>query len=118
MFISMFKEFRMFRTFFVLSSLIAVIVAGCGKSGSVRWVHYDETFCADRWERSSNNEKLKENIVNYLDEKGIKVFEIEIFSDRTADNCTECTCKSGRRIKCKVSRRDAKDIKKEGFYEE
>ena len=112
----MFKSFCMFRTFFVLSVFIAVI-AGCGKSGNVRWVHYDETNCADRWERSNNNEKLKENIVNYLDEKGIKVFEIEIFSDRTADACTDCNCKSGRRVKCKVSRGDAKDIKKEGFYE-
>ena len=69
----------------------------------------------DKWELGRNPIP---NVVEMLEDQGIKVFEIEIFSDRTADNCTECTCKSGRRIKCKVSRRDAKDIKKEGFYEE
>lgn len=112
----MFQGLHMFRTFFVLLAVSALLF-GCGKSGNVRWLHYDETYCADKWEKSVNNEKLKSNITTYLDAKGIKVFEIEIFTDRTAETCTDCVCKSGRRIKVKIKRNDVKEIKKEGFYE-
>ncbi|WP_317896913.1 hypothetical protein [Aurantibacillus circumpalustris] len=106
----------MFRTFLVLS-IIFVLISGCGKLGGVKWLHYDETFCADKWEKNVNNEKLKNNITEYLDKKGIKVFEIEIFSDITPDSCTECACKTGRRIKCKVSSGDVSELKNEKFYE-
>lgn len=63
-----------------------------------------------------NNEKLKDKVVEYLATKGIKVLEIEIFFDRTPDTCSDCVCKTGRRIKCKIKKRDISDIKKEGFY--
>ena len=116
MFTSMFQGLHMFRTFLVLL-VVSALIFGCGKSGNVRWLHYDETYCADKWEHNINNEKLKDNITAYLEHKGIKVFEMEIFTDRTPDTCTDCTCKSGRRIKAKIRRRDVNDIKKEGFYE-
>ena len=115
MFISMFQGLHMFRTLLVLL-VVPAILSGCGKS-NVRWVHYDETYCADKWEKSINNEKLKTNITTYLESKGIKVFEIEIFTDRTAEPCPDCVCKSGRRVKVKVKRSDVKKIKREGFYE-
>lgn len=109
---------KLFRTRFLAHLIIiAAVTAACGKSGRVRWVNYDETVCADKWEYNMNNERLKENVVNYFDGKGIKVFELEIFSDRSRDNCADCHCKTGRRIKCKVSKRDVNDMKAEGFYE-
>jgi|GEM_PF-1032407 len=116
MFISMFQGLHMFRTLLVLL-VVSAVLFGCGKSGNVRWVHYDETYCADKWEKSVNNEKLKSNISSYLEGKGIKVFEIEIFTDRSAETCTDCACKSGRRVKVKIKRSDVKEIKREGFYE-
>jgi len=106
---------RKFRTLLFLLAISAVF-SDCGKS-SFKWLHYDETVCADRWEYSMNNEKLKDNVTSYLDKKGIKLFEIEIFIDFPPDGCADCTCKTGRRFKVKIKNRDLSDIKKEGFYE-
>jgi hypothetical protein len=97
--------------------VLSAIIAGCGKSGNVKWVHYDETYCSDKWDYNASNEKLKENVVNYLDKNGVKVFEIEIFNDITPDACTDCTCKTGRRMKCKIKKREVKNVKSLGFYE-
>ena len=116
MFTFMAQRLLKLRTFSVLL-VVSILLFGCGKTGNYKWLHYDETYCADKWDGNINNEKLKDNVVAYLDKQGIKVYEIEIFSDRTPDACADCYCKSGRRIKCKVKKRDVKDIKKEGFYE-
>ncbi|PBQ34442.1 hypothetical protein CNR22_22565 [Sphingobacteriaceae bacterium] len=101
--------------FFLL--VVSTVFFGCTKSYRFKWVNYDETYCADRWEKNMNNERLKDNVIAYMDGKGVKIYEIEIITDRTPDSCTECTCKSGRRIKCKVNRGDIKRAKGEGFYE-
>lgn len=100
-------------------SLMAMlfIINSCTKPFSVKWVYYDETVCSDKWTFTNNNEVLKDRITDHLKGKGIKVFDIEIFIDGTADACTECQCKTGRRIKCKIAKRDLSDAKSEGFYE-
>jgi hypothetical protein len=110
------QRFSNFKVLF-LSLIISVFLLGCGKSMSVKWVYYDETQCADKWDFSPINEKLKENVTNYLNSKDIKVLEIEIFNDRTPDACTSCNCKTGRRVKVKVKKRDLSEIKSEQFYE-
>lgn len=94
---------------------IAVISSGCSKS-KVKWLYYDETHC-DRWEYAMNNEQLKDNFTNYYKTRGVKIFEVEIFSDINPDQCIDCTCKTGRRFKAKVSRSDAKALRGDGFYE-
>lgn len=114
MFTSMAQRLLMFRAFFISFSLILVFY-GCNKS-NVRWLHYDETNCADRWEYDVNNERLKDNVVEYLKKKGVKVFEIEIIVDGTKDNCSDCSCRTGRRFTCKVSKWDVKEAKSLGFY--
>jgi hypothetical protein len=111
------QHFYRFKRILILAVLSIFIIAGCGKAKNVKWVFYDETYCADKWEKSLNNERLKQNVTDYLEKKNIKVFEMEIFSDRTPDACQDCACKSGRRIKCKVKRSDVSDVKREGFYE-
>lgn len=110
------QRFYKFRTLLILLAGI-VMFFGCGKNGNVRWVHYDETQCSDKWEYSVNNEKLKENVTAYLEKKNVKVFEIEIFTDRPSDGCADCYCKTGRRIKCKIKKNDVKEVKGVGFYE-
>src|SRR3954465_13993337 len=50
---------------FLALLVLSAILSGCGKS-NVRWVVYDETLCADKWEYSPVNEKLKDNIVAYF----------------------------------------------------
>jgi len=105
---------HMLRTCLILF-VVSVVFFGCNKS-NFRWLTYDETYCSDKWAYTLNNEKQKDNIVAYMDKQGVKVFEIEIFNDRTPDSCKDCNCKSGRRIKCKIKKRDESLIKKEGFY--
>lgn len=97
--------------------LLVLFFSTCTKPLSVKWVQYDETNCADRWDHVMNNEKQKDIIVSYLKSNGIKVFEIEIFSDKPAEACSSCECKTGRTIKCKIGKRDLNDIKSYGFYQ-
>jgi hypothetical protein len=92
-----------------------LLTSGCSKN-SVKWVYYDETRC-DRWQYSINNEQLKLNFSEYYKARGVKIFEVEIFSDIAADPCADCTCRTGRRFKAKVSKNDAKELRKESFYE-
>jgi hypothetical protein len=101
----------------ILFVSLLFILAGCGKNNKIAWVYYDETICADKWERTINNEKLKDNIVAYFKNKGVKIYELEVFSDRTPDQCSDCVCKTGRRIKAKVKNKDVSDMKAENFYE-
>lgn len=108
------QRLLMFRSILILAMLSAFFV-GCNKT-NVKWLHYDETNCSDRWTYDVNNERLKTNVTNYLDDKGVKVLEIEIFANGTKDSCTDCNCKTGRRIKCKVKNRDVSKIKSQGFY--
>ncbi len=103
----------------VIICLIVIAFYSCNKPINEKWVYYDETNCADAWQQTSNNEVLKLNVIDYFDGKGIEIYEVEIFNDRSAELCTvySCNCKSGRRIKCKISSRKADDIKAYGFYE-
>ncbi len=96
---------------------IVLFFSTCTKPLSVKWVNYDETICADRWDHVLNNEKQKDIIVSYLNAQSIKVFEIEIFADKAAEACTSCECKTGRTVKCKIGKGDLNDIKSYGFYQ-
>jgi hypothetical protein len=106
-------------SFFKLAAIILVVLftTGCSKSSKMRWILYDETNCADKWTFTNNNEVLKENIVDYMEGKGVKIFEIEIFSLAQAESCSECSCKTGRQVKCKIKKGDLDNAKSEGFYE-
>ena len=106
--------------FFSLSSLILITLLalnGCQKL-NVIWVKYDETQCSDQWDYNDNNEVLKEHVETYLKGKGVKVLEMEIFIDADPQqNCSACTCKTGRTIKVKIKKRDLDDAKNLGFYQ-
>jgi hypothetical protein len=102
---------------FAVSLFTMLLVSSCSKYGRVAWVYYDETLCADKWERPLNNERLKDNIVAYFKSRGVRIYELEIYSDRTPDTCSECTCKTGRRVKAKVKGNDVDEMKSENFYQ-
>jgi len=106
---------RNFKRLVVFASI--ALLVGCGKRNDIVWVYYDETRCADRWERSNSNEKLKDNIVNYYDKNGSTIYDLEIFFDRTPDTCFDCICKTGRRVKAKIKGRDLENLKADGFYQ-
>ena len=95
---------------------LSFFMFSCGKN-NMKWLYYDETVCADKWEYNINNERLKDNVTSYFDGKGVRIYEVEIFNDRTAESCLECHCKTGRRVKVKVKKHDVSSMKAENFYE-
>ena len=105
--------------FFFLGLLAALFVfVTCGKRNDILWVYYDETNCADRWQPNHNNELLKDNLKEYYDTKGVHIYDVEIFLDRTPEGCPDCLCKTGRRFKAKIKGKDLKALKADGFYEQ
>lgn len=96
---------------------LQLVLSSCNKPLKERWVYYDETYCADGWVYSGVNEVLKQNIIDYFKAKNISIYDIEIFVDRQADQNSSCLNKSGRRIRCKIGKRDLDEIKEHGFYE-
>lgn len=94
-----------------------LLISGCGKRNDIEWVYYDETRCADRWDRSNSNEVLKANIIKYYEGQSVTIYDLEIFFDRSPDTCFDCVCKTGRRIKAKIKGRDLSDVKSDGFYQ-
>lgn len=103
--------------FLVVLIGLVLVFSNCAKTGKVYWVYYNQTQCADKWGSYTNNEDLKLKITSYFDSKGVDVYDIEIFSNGVADACLDCTCKTGKRIKLKVRKRDLDEVKQEGFYE-
>ena len=103
------------KNFFLFTALI--VLFSCGKRNDIVWVYYDETRCADRWEKSNSNEVVKANIVDYYEGQGVTIYDLEIFFDRTPDSCFDCVCKTGRRIKAKIKGKDLSDLKADGFYQ-
>lgn len=101
----------------VLVFALHIVLSSCNKPLKERWVYYDETYCADAWTYSGVNEVLKLNVIDYFKTKNISIYDIEIFVDRQAEQNNSCLNKSGRRIRCKIGKRDLEDIKIHGFYE-
>ncbi|MEI6020171.1 MAG: hypothetical protein WCR21_03515 [Bacteroidota bacterium] len=96
---------------------VLLFFGACRKSSNYKWLNYDETFCADAWSASNNNETLKQNVVEFMKTKDITVYDSEIFVAKDAEPSTTCSNKTGRIIKCKIKEGKAFDIKAFGFYE-
>ncbi len=100
----------------LMVSVTSVLTSSC-KSNSNKWVYYDETYCADFWKYSGNNEVLKQNIVDFFKTEGVSILDLEIYVDRTEEINNTCQNKTGRRVKCKVKEKDVSRMKSRGFYE-
>ena len=105
------------KTVFIFMMALTSFFISCDKSSRETWAYYDETYCADKWTQSGNNETLKQNIIDYFKPKGVEIFDIEIFVDRDAENSSQCFNKTGRRVRIRVNKSDLDDVKAIGFYE-
>lgn len=106
----------------LLYFLVSLITAGAlintsCKSNNNIWVFYDETYCSDVWKYNSNNEALKQNIVDFFKTEGVSILELEIYIDRPEEVNNTCQNKTGRRVKCKVKKKDLSRMQSRGFYE-
>jgi hypothetical protein len=100
----------------LLLSLLCVV--SCNKSNENKSIMtcYDETKASDPWTKSENDTELIANVKKYLSDS-ILVFEISISSDGTFETCKAASCKTGRRIRAKISSNDLSKITKLRFYE-
>lgn len=112
-----YSTFSLRNILFVFAGIL-LLASACNKTNQYKWVYYNETYCSDAWSQSSNNEALKNNIIDYFKAKNVEIHDIEIFSDRDVESQSSCSNKTGRRIRCKVKPKHVDEMKSAGFYEE
>ncbi len=103
----------------LITIVIATTIISCEKLYNTIWVYYDETKCANSWGTNENtleNERIKA-VEEYFEDKGVKIFAVEITKDGTLEFCRACHCRTGNRIKCKIKESDLSKMEKEGFYQ-
>ncbi|TAE49944.1 MAG: hypothetical protein EAZ89_13200 [Bacteroidetes bacterium] len=85
------------------------------------WTHYyNETQCADPWQRGATDSLTFAAITAYLDSNDIAVIQIGVENDSTgAQVCQACNCTSGNVFKVIVSDADGVKLMNlgEGWYE-
>ncbi len=101
-----------------LSIIGITTLNSCEKLTATTQMYYDETYCADQWGQNTvSDDDKKKNIEKYLKNKDIKIFKVEITNDGTLELCFACSCKTGKRIKCKVKESDIESMQNEKFHQ-
>ena len=77
------------------------------------WMVYEETQCSDPWGFNSNDTGSK--VKDYLKERGIKVFDVEVVRYSIGPFCAACSCPSGRNIRVEVRDSDREALIGLGF---
>lgn len=73
---------------------------GCGKVRGLEWFTYRQTYCSDPWPYGNNITQLKQEVVWYLEDKGIYVKGVTVEKNaRKPESCLACSCKNGTFIK-------------------
>ena len=109
---------QIFKKLMVLIILVSLFTAlSCSKRNDYKWMNYDETFCSDAWNFNTNNEVLKQNVVDYFKVKSVTIYDLEIFVSKEAELSTTCTNKTGRVIKCKLKGSNSSTMKSSSFYD-
>ena len=85
--------------------LIGTALVSCEKddvtTGEVESFYYEETYCADPWERSdsASDEVLRERVSEYLNGTlDIDYYGLRITHDGKTEICSACSCTTGRII--------------------
>ncbi len=78
---------------------------------------YDETKGSDPWIITENDSILISNVKNYLLTNKISAYDIELTNDGTFETCKATYCKTGRRFKVTVDKKDLNKIQNLRFYE-
>ena len=93
-----------YRNSFIVTAAIALLLwitaTGCNQDEMV-WMVYEETQCSDPWILIEEN-TTEEKVVTYLNEKGVKIYKIEIVNYSQGPFCLACPCPSGDNIRVNV----------------
>ncbi|AYA38511.1 hypothetical protein D3Y59_16525 [Hymenobacter oligotrophus] len=83
----------------VLGSLLLLAPLGaCEKDGDAQAnvaVLYEQTYCLDRWGGAYSPDELITKATAYLQQQGIALTNARAASERPAQLCNACSCKSG-----------------------
>lgn len=89
-----------------------------GLTGNRENFYYEESYCADPWERSdsASDEELKERVSKYL--KGtldIDYFNFRVTHDGKTEICSSCSCTTGRIIRIEADQAYQNILLENGF---
>jgi hypothetical protein len=105
---------------FILLAFIGIAFLSCSKdddSNEYLFVLYNQTYCADPWGNTDNNNELADKVGDYFKAENIEIFNIKIDNKGTPQLCNACMCLSGKRIIANVNKHDLNSIKEYGFQE-
>ena len=108
----------------LLFSLLSLFFFCDCKKYNEPWLYFDETSCLYPWgtfkQDGTEDDKITEAVKKILGDQDIKVIKIKIEKDKVLPgqvNCMACYCKTGRRIHCRVYKKDVTAMQNNGFYE-
>src|SRR5512133_83388 len=95
----------------------------CEKKGNIIQLHFNETGCANPWNKNSetnvgfgiNDPDYKNKVKIYLEKSGIDIKEISITNNGPISGCFSCFCTTGRKINISVFEEDKNLAKELGF---
>lgn len=110
-------------TTFLFLTLTLCLSSACERKDSIVKMHFNETGCANPWNKDSdtnvgfnNNDPDYQNKVrNYLIQFGIDIKEISISNDGPLSGCFSCFCTTGRKINISIFEKDKSLAKELGF---
>ena len=77
---------------------------------------YNQTGCADPWDKGINDSALVSNVKSFLLSDSINVIDVAISNDGIYEGCKACTCTTGKRIKAVIYNNDLNKIERLRFY--
>jgi hypothetical protein len=100
---------------------VVAIATGCSKKENDRpvegtvWMRKAQTQCADAWGYGSNMNETVTRLKNYLQSKGIAVYDIGAVDEGRMAACLACTCRTNFRFDVAVGPMDTTAMEAEGF---
>jgi hypothetical protein len=102
------------RTSTIILFLTLAFCFSCEKKGNIIELHFNETGCANPWNKDSgtlvgfgnNDSDYQNKVKNYLEISGIDILEISITNDGPNSGCFSCFCTTGRKINITIFEKD------------
>ncbi|WP_059072230.1 hypothetical protein [Solirubrum puertoriconensis] len=103
----------------LLGSLLLLAPLGaCEKDDDAKanvGVAYAQTYCLDWWGGAASPEELVAKATSYLQQRGISLTNARAATERPAEVCNACSCKSGVILRGSVREQDVPALLELGF---
>jgi len=110
-------------TIFLLFTIALCLSFSCEKKGNIIQLHFNETGCANPWNKDSgafigfgiNDPDYENKVKSYIEKSGIDIKEFSITDDGPISGCFSCFCTTGRKINISVFEKDKNLAEELGF---